>query len=184
MALAFSNHQLYKAQTSHDLARAMPCADLLLDSPSDLFIASFPNTIYMFIEEKLGAETASKCGLRFNNPHAWFSALSKMAEEVKYNVVKKNFTYLQKQTITNPSLHRSPKMSETTSAAAKAKRQRVPKSMKIKKLKLHNPRNITSHGWKSWELIKDGMDIAAFLQLGGRIQDILWDVKKGNLQLY
>lgn len=54
----------------------------------------------------------------------------------------------------------------------------------IKKLIETNPRRKNSIGYKSWELIKDGMSIEEYVKAGGRTKDLLWDHKKGYVSFY
>jgi hypothetical protein len=53
----------------------------------------------------------------------------------------------------------------------------------IKKLTEVNPRREGTKGFKSWELLKEGMTITDFILAGGRMADLLWDVKKKHLEL-
>lgn len=48
-----------------------------------------------------------------------------------------------------------------------------------------NPRRPNTHGSKSMQIIKDhpGLSISVFLEKGGRLQDLSWDIKKGNVRV-
>lgn len=46
-----------------------------------------------------------------------------------------------------------------------------------------NPRKEGTHGWNSWNLIKDGMTVEAYLQAGGRNNDLRWDIDHGWVEL-
>lgn len=61
---------------------------------------------------------------------------------------------------------------------------RVNASMKIKTLVEENPRQKDSMGWKSWNLIKEGMMVFEYLAAGGRTQDLMYDLRKGRIELY
>lgn len=63
------------------------------------------------------------------------------------------------------------------------KKARLDKTKKIKKLVEENPRSIGSGGFKSWALLKPNMTVEEYLQLGGRAQDLQWDLKKKYVEL-
>lgn len=47
----------------------------------------------------------------------------------------------------------------------------------------NNPRKVGTHGWKSFNLIQDGMTYDAFLLAGGRNNDLRWDLEKGHIRV-
>lgn len=47
----------------------------------------------------------------------------------------------------------------------------------------NNPRKEGTLGHASWSLIKSGMTVAKFVELGGRTSDLRWDMAKGHLHL-
>lgn len=46
-----------------------------------------------------------------------------------------------------------------------------------------NPRKEGTLGHTSWSIIKSGMTVAKFVELGGRTSDLRWDMRKGHLHL-
>jgi len=54
---------------------------------------------------------------------------------------------------------------------------------KIGEWKKTNPRREGTHGYKSWEAIKDGMSYDEFLTSGGRNRDLMHDVKLGRIEI-
>lgn len=48
----------------------------------------------------------------------------------------------------------------------------------IKKLVVDNPRREGTHGHRSWELIKNGMTYEAYIEAGGRPNDLKWDLDR------
>lgn len=52
----------------------------------------------------------------------------------------------------------------------------------FKKVK-ENPRRKDTWGWKSWEILKDGMAYEDYLMAGGRLKDLDWDISKGNIEV-
>lgn len=71
-----------------------------------------------------------------------------------------------------------------TQAVTKTARGRPVNNLdkKIYKLITFNPRRKNTHGWKSWELIEDGMTVAEFVKAGGRSRDIMWDADPDNFK--
>lgn len=57
------------------------------------------------------------------------------------------------------------------------------KIYKVGEHKKTNPRREGTHGYKSWEAIKDGMTYEAFIEAGGRNRDLMHDVNQGRLEL-
>ena len=54
---------------------------------------------------------------------------------------------------------------------------------KVGEWKKTNPRREGTHGYKSWEAIKDGMPYDEFLASGGRNRDLMHDVKLGRIEI-
>jgi hypothetical protein len=46
-----------------------------------------------------------------------------------------------------------------------------------------NPRKEGTWGFQSFSLIKSGMTVAKFVELGGRTTDLRWDIAKGHIHL-
>ena len=44
-----------------------------------------------------------------------------------------------------------------------------------------NPRRKGSHGFHSFEVIEDGITYEEFLERGGRLKDLDWDISKGHV---
>ena len=64
------------------------------------------------------------------------------------------------------------------------RKRRTPFSgKKITKLQRENPRREGTHGHKSWELIKNGMTVDAYLDAGGRMNDLRWDLSRKRIKL-
>ncbi len=57
------------------------------------------------------------------------------------------------------------------------------KIFKLGDHKTKNPRREGTHGWKSWEIIKDGMSYEDYVAAGGRNRDLMHDVKLGRIEL-
>lgn len=74
-------------------------------------------------------------------------------------------------------------MNEQSVLKDERKRKHLNKSAKIEKRVQENPRRKGTHGWASWEKIVDGMSVAEYLQLGGRGNDLAWELKKGHAVL-
>lgn len=53
----------------------------------------------------------------------------------------------------------------------------------IVKLSAENPRREGTNGWKSWNLISEGMTYEQFIAAGGRRVDLAWDIKAGHIEL-
>lgn len=187
-ALAFHQHNLYIGQSPAALRKILNHPQLLLETPSDLNIAAFeygkPNcTIFALVEKLLSSDIASKyAGRCSNNAVCWFDALSKSAK-----ILKKDFTSEQTGvTLEKPS--RSKIMDEAAvvpelNEIKKNKKTRLNKNLRIKKLVQDNPRRSGTHGFKSWQVIIDGMDIAAYLENGGRMNDLLWEIKHKHIEV-
>lgn len=62
-------------------------------------------------------------------------------------------------------------------------RRRISRDAKIEKLVEANPRRVGTAGHKSWELLQPDMTVGQFLEAGGRMNDLLWDVDKLKLKL-
>lgn len=182
-ALAIFDHAVYRAENCSILSMKLPRASVVLDNYSDLAIAAFPNTIYHMLEKLLPAVMLQKMRLPYNNPREWFTELQRVATEVKS---EKDFTFI-KSGVTSPSQPTGDNMPRAK-AAPKApktdkKRSRLDSSKKIKKLVQENPRREGTHGFKSWEKIENGMTVAEYTQVGGRMNDLLWEIKKKNVEL-
>lgn len=68
--------------------------------------------------------------------------------------------------------------------AATGSRVRIDRNKKIYKLVDHNPRTKkTSQGYKSWEIITQGMKVETYLAKGGRVQDLSWDLERKWIEL-
>jgi hypothetical protein len=50
-------------------------------------------------------------------------------------------------------------------------------------LRKDNPRKEGTHGWSSWEKVKNGMTVADYLSAGGRRNDLQWDIEHGWAEL-
>jgi hypothetical protein len=74
---------------------------------------------------------------------------------------------------TAPKTEKSNARGRTSSLAGKT----------IVKLSADNPRREGTNGWKSWNLIKEGMTYEQFVAAGGRRVDLAWDIKAGHLEL-
>jgi hypothetical protein len=46
-----------------------------------------------------------------------------------------------------------------------------------------NPRKEGTHGWNSFNLIKDGMTVSDYLSKGGRKNDLAWDLDHKFIEL-
>ena len=46
-----------------------------------------------------------------------------------------------------------------------------------------NPRREGAIGWHSWNLIKKGMTVAEYIDAGGRMKDLRWDIAKGYIEV-
>jgi hypothetical protein len=53
----------------------------------------------------------------------------------------------------------------------------------IRKVATENPRREGTHGYNSWELIKNGMSYEKYIEAGGRRQDLAWDLERGYVKL-
>jgi hypothetical protein len=49
----------------------------------------------------------------------------------------------------------------------------------LTKQQKENPRREGTHGYNSYALIRDGMKYETFIEKGGRLKDLAWDVAKG-----
>ncbi len=54
---------------------------------------------------------------------------------------------------------------------------------RIYKLIANNPRRKGTHGWRSWELIENGMTFEEYKSRGGRSQDLRWDIDRGRCEV-
>lgn len=54
---------------------------------------------------------------------------------------------------------------------------------KVGEFKSTNPRREGTHGFRSWEAIKDGMSYDEFIEAGGRNRDLMHDVNLGRIEL-
>lgn len=62
-------------------------------------------------------------------------------------------------------------------------RHRLDPQLKIVKTVADNPRRKNTEGWKSFNKIKNGMTVEQFVDKGGRLRDLHWDLGKGYLKL-
>lgn len=170
-ALAIADRIVYRGTTTADLRMTLPHAMVLFDNPSDLAIAAFPCQIYTYLARLLPTETMQRLRLPYNNPRDWWIELQRIATEVG---AKKNFT-LKSKPVTS--------LKQPTGVIMGKKKARLDKTKKIKKLVEENPRSIGSGGFKSWALLKPNMTVEEYLQLGGRAQDLQWDLKKKYVEL-
>lgn len=53
----------------------------------------------------------------------------------------------------------------------------------IRKVADKNPRREGTHGYNSWELIKNGMTYEKYIAAGGRRNDLAWDLERGFVKL-
>lgn len=188
MALAFHNRQVYKASSTADLTRFLPAAEVVLDGPRDLFVASWPDTIYVFVSKRV-TPPACAAALR-NNPNYWYEELLKTAINIeiknKHNSQIMDFTFNAiapiKVNSSTTRINSMPRKAATKKDEQKI-RNHIDKSLKIIKKVVENPRRKGTHGFKSWEKIEDGMTVAQYLQEGGRANDLQWEVKKGHVVL-
>lgn len=182
MALAIHDRKLYRAQNSQELIDGLPKGAKILADPGDLFTSAWPNTIHKFVEQQVGALPPAMRLLN-NNPGYWFEELGRMATkieaQVRRNCVKKNFTFNAKRPIT--ALQQQEHIMASKNSGVK--RKHLDKSLKIKLIATENPRRKGTHGFKSWEKMENGMTVAQFLQDGGRMNDLQWEVKKGHVTL-
>ena len=75
-----------------------------------------------------------------------------------------------------------------SSKTNKEKRSKVNKQDTIIVVVDKNPRREGTWGWKSYNIILNhnsdqDLTVEKYLELGGRMNDLLWDVKKDRLQL-
>lgn len=54
---------------------------------------------------------------------------------------------------------------------------------KIFKIEKTNPHKKNSNPWKSWKLIKHGMKFETYLDKGGRVQDLDYNILRGRIEL-
>lgn len=189
MALAIHDKKIYRGINSQQLLDFLPEGVKVMAEPADLFTSAYPNTIYAFVEAQIGNLPLNLRQMS-NNPGYWFETLGKMAQKVELHVkqksVKRDFTFNTKQPI-KETLTTEEEMAKSRSkkviAATNKKRKHLDKSLKLKILADENPRRKGTAGFKSWEKMEDGMTVAEFLQKGGRMVDLQWDVKKGHVSL-
>ena len=63
------------------------------------------------------------------------------------------------------------------------RKPRTDPSLTIRKDVKGNPRKEGTLGHQSFSLITNGMTVAKFVELGGRMKDLQWDIKAGNCHL-
>lgn len=68
-------------------------------------------------------------------------------------------------------------------AGAKKPRASGDAEKKINIIVKENPRRAGSAGFKSYALMTQGMKVSTYLEKGGRMQDLRWDVAAGNVKL-
>lgn len=195
MPIAIHNGVIYSAATSKTLREAVPMAKMLFDSPRDLFISAYPNTICEFFRIFMPdlLKKASANILYRNSPEEWFHFLEKNANQRLKDIADKKqincFTFLNKQGSIKSGQGLSEKMERSMNdiveniSKPKRMRKNYDKSKKIFRLLTINPRRAGTSGHKSWELIEDGMTISAFLEKGGRMCDLLWEIGKNRIEL-
>jgi hypothetical protein len=71
----------------------------------------------------------------------------------------------------------------TTTAGEGAGRPSAFAGKVIRKVADKNPRREGTHGFNSWECIKNGMSYEKYLEAGGRRTDLAWDLAKGYVKL-
>lgn len=181
-AIAIKDHNLYCGTGTECLRMALPDASILLSNYSDLAIAAYPNTVYGFISKLLEPKLLQQLRLSYNNPREWFVELLRHAKPVQTATIK-DFTFSENSVIKEHQPIGA--IMTETSAAAKEKKQRnrLDRTQKIKILCAANPRREGTHGYKSFQLLKDGMDVAAYLELGGRMNDLLWEIRHKHVEL-
>mgnify|MGYP005829755713 CR=1 FL=1 len=62
-------------------------------------------------------------------------------------------------------------------------RNRIEPTLKIVKTVDENPRRKNTFGYKSFQKIKNGMTVEQFIEKGGRLRDLHWDINKGYVKL-
>lgn len=86
----------------------------------------------------------------------------------------------------NNSKSAATKSTTKKSAAKKVvtiERNRLNQQMKIVKTVDENPRRKGTFGYKSFSKIKNGMTVEQFVEKGGRLRDLHWDLEHGYLKL-
>lgn len=73
----------------------------------------------------------------------------------------------------SPSAPKAPRAAASSDDAGK----------KIYRIVKTNPRKENTWGWKSFNVVKDGMTVAEYLKAGGRRNDLAWDVDHKFLEL-
>lgn len=69
-------------------------------------------------------------------------------------------------------------------SVTKKSRNIISKQSKIRKLVQDNPRREGTKGFKSFSLIRNGMDVIAYIEDGGRLNDLQHCIKKKYVELY
>lgn len=71
----------------------------------------------------------------------------------------------------------------TKAQAAAIERHRLNPQMSIVKLADGNPRRKGTFGYKSFDKIKNGMTVEQFVEKGGRLRDLHWDLERKHVKL-
>lgn len=79
---------------------------------------------------------------------------------------------------TNLTVHKGGKK-----ATAPATRNRLDPKLTIVKQVTGNPRREGTFGYHSFSLIKNGITIEKFVQKGGRMKDLRWDLEHGYVKV-
>lgn len=74
-------------------------------------------------------------------------------------------------------------LSKETNKATTNNRSKFPASAKIYKAQNKNPRREGCKGYETWEIIKDGMTIAEFIEAGGERIHLMYDYGRGAVDI-
>lgn len=197
MLMAICKGNLYKTESSLAIMQHRSKIEVVISSPSDIYIAAYPETVCFYLSKKL-PEIYKKAGtdlLGTNSPNAWYEFIKKHAEPMNLEDPKcsiNNFTFPEeKEKIVKVKPKKGKRrrfnmLEELAAIEGKKETKRkaaLKNSMKIYKKAKENPRKKDTFGHKSWEIIVDGMTVAEYLQNGGRRQDLAWDLKKNNVDV-
>ena len=124
--------------------------------------------------------------LAFYNHHRPNSQIEKFKDREKAIIDIADLLLDLKTPAKEKPLPKTKKTSSASEGEAKGKGQGRPRNnpdLVIVKVSKENPRKEGTHGWNSWNLLKEGMTVAEYAAAGGRGNDLRWDIDKGFVTL-
>ena len=161
-------------------------ATLIAASPIDLLASARAytpeGTIYGLVSKLLSPQLAKSLSPNndlYNNPHAWFTALRRVAKTLAVGKKKETLN------MNTSTPHTAEAMPEVKASAAKKFTYKQVEHKVIHLLTTTNPKRPNTAAFANFALlIQHGpMTVAEFFKKGGRLSDVKCDVERGYAEL-